>query len=534
MTSLTQPPPSSHELLAQAEAALGRGDTRQAGELAARLLQVEPNHAHAHYLVGVAAMDVRQMPKALEHLHRAASMLPRQPDYAVQFAKALARAHRTGEALQVANVALALSPNHALMLDTLGTVYTQCHAHERAASVFRRAVALAPSNPICHFNWATSLLFNGNVDQAESELEACLALAPHYWPAHGVLSRLRRQSQSSNHIERLLDLAKQTVGDPAAQMQLNLALAKEYEDLGDYAEAFEHLRIGKSVNRDARNYTTDRDEAIVRAMIRAFPEPGSQPTGCQTDEPIFIMGMPRSGTTLLERILSSHPEVYAAGELENFGVMLERLSGGRSPVMLDLGVIERARHVNWEQLGDLYLSSTRPATCLKPRFIDKLPHNFLYAGFIANALPNARILCLRRNPLDTCLSNFREPFAETSPFHGYSFDLLDTGRYYVLFDQLMAHWKRVLPGRILEVDYEELVGDQEASTRRLLEHCGLPWNDACLHFERNRAPVSTASSVQVRAPIYRSAMHRWKKYEAQLTGLRELLTNAGINCDQGA
>lgn len=531
MTGPSQP--SSHELLAEAGAALGRGNPRQAGEYAARVLRVESNHPHAHYLAGLAAMELRQMPQALEHLHQAASMQPRHPDYAVQFAKALVRTHRTGEALQVANVALALSPRDPLMLDTLGTVYTQCHAHERAAAVFRRAVALAPSNPICHFNLATSLVFSGNVEQAEGELEACLALAPNYWPAYGVLSRLRQQSQSDNHVERLLSLTQQTVGDPVAQMQLHLALAKEYEDLGNYPEAFEHLQVGKSVNRNARNYSAERDEAIVRALIAAFPEPQPQPRGCQTDEPIFIVGMPRSGTTLLERILSSHPEVYAAGELQNFGVMLERLSGGRSPVMLDPGVIERARHINWEQLGDLYLASTRPATCLKPRFIDKLPHNFLYAGFIANALPNARIICLRRNPLDTCLSNFREPFAETSPFHGYSFDLLDTGRYYLLFDQLMAHWKRVLPGRILEMDYETLVGDQEGSTRLLLDHCGLPWNSACLHFERNQAPASTASSVQVRAPIYRSAVRRWKKYEAQLTGLRELLTAAGIDCDKG-
>jgi tetratricopeptide (TPR) repeat protein len=532
MTSPSQPPLTSQELLLQAGAALDRGDAAQAGGFAARLLQAEPAHPHAHFLAGLAAMELRQMPKALEHLHQAASARPRHPDYAVQFAKALVRAHRTGEALQVANVALALSPRDPLMLDMLGTVYTKCHAHERAASVFRRAVALAPANPICHFNLATSLIFAGDVEQAESELDACLALAPDYWPAYGVLSRLRQQSLASNHVELLLLLAQQTIGDPAAQMQLHMALAKEYEDLGHYAEAFEHLQIGKSVNRNARSYTTDRDEAIVHALIRAFPEPRPQPPGCQTDEPIFIIGMPRSGTTLLERILSSHPEVYAAGELQNFGVMLERLSGGRSPVMLDPQVIERARHIDWEQLGDLYLSSTRPTTSLKPRFIDKLPHNFLYAGFIANALPNARIICLRRNPLDTCLSNFREPFAEASPFHGYSFDLLDTGRYYLLFDRLMAHWKRVLPGRILEVDYETLVSEQETCTRQLLDYCSLPWNDACLHFERNQAPVSTASSVQVRAPIHQSAVRRWKKYETQLTGLRELLMAAGIDCDR--
>jgi tetratricopeptide (TPR) repeat protein len=213
-------------------------------------------------------------------------MRPRHAEYAVQFARALARTHRTGEALQVANVALTLSPSDPLLLDALGTVYTQCHAHERAASVFRRAAALAPANAICHFNFTTSLIFSGNVEQAESELEPCLTLAPDHWPAYDALSRLRRQSPVSNHIERLLLPAQQTGGDPAAQMQLHMALAKEYEDLGDYPEAFEHLRKGKSVNRDVGNHTTDRDEAIVHSLVRAFPEPRPQPPGCLSDDPI--------------------------------------------------------------------------------------------------------------------------------------------------------------------------------------------------------------------------------------------------------
>jgi tetratricopeptide (TPR) repeat protein len=522
---------SSEELLAQAGTALNRGDSQQAGSLAMRVLQVDPRHPEAHYLAGLAAMALRRLPEALEHLHQAASLRPRHADYAVQFARALVRAHRTGEALQVANLAQSLEPGDPVMLDLLGTVYMQCHAYERAGALYRRAAGLLPDNPTCRVNYATSLVLSGDVVLAECEIDACLALTPDYWPAYNVRSRLRRQSRARNHVDSLLGLAQQT-DDPHAQFQLHMALAKEYEDLGEYATAFEHLVTGKTANRDARQYSIQHDEAMVEALIRRFPEVQPQPEACLSDEPIFVMGMPRTGTTLVERILSSHPEVYAAGELQNFGVMLERLSGGRSPVMLDANVIERTRHIHWWQLGDLYLSSTRPATSLKPRFVDKLPHNFLYAGFIANALPNARMICLRRNPLDSCLSNFREPFAETSPLHGYSFDLLDIGRYYILFDRLMAHWQRVLPGRILEVDYETLVTTPETSIRQLLQHCGLPWNDACLHFEHNRAPATTASAVQVRAPIHQAAVGRWKKYAAQLGDLRELLGLAGINCDR--
>jgi hypothetical protein len=196
--------------------------------------------------------------------------------------------------------------------------------------------------------------------------------------------------------------------------------------------------------------------------------------------------------------------------------------------MLDLDTIQHLRDVDWKRLGEQYVESTRPGTGTRPRFIDKLPHNFLLAGSIAAALPNAKLICLRRDPMDTCLSNFRQLFALSSRNYDYSFDLLDTGRYYLLFDNLMAFWREQLPGRILEVNYEDVVDNQEANTRRLLEFCELPWNDACLRFEENEAPVATASAVQVRAPMYRTAMKRWKRYEPQLADLRKLLEQAGI------
>jgi hypothetical protein len=210
---------------------------------------------------------------------------------------------------------------------------------------------------------------------------------------------------------------------------------------------------------------------------------------------------------------------------------LKQVAGIRSPALIDVDTVIRARNADWKQLGEIYLSSTRPSTGQKPRFIDKLPHNFLYAGFIAKALPNAKIICLRRDPLDTCLSNFRQLLSSDSAYFGYSFDLLDTGRYYILFDRLMAHWQRTFPGRILEIQYETLVDTQESSSRRLLEFCGLPWDDACMRFEENAGAVATASAVQVRAPIYRDALKRWKRYAPQLGELQALLRAAGIPLD---
>ncbi|MET0889473.1 MAG: sulfotransferase, partial [Stenotrophomonas maltophilia] len=214
------------------------------------------------------------------------------------------------------------------------------------------------------------------------------------------------------------------------------------------------------------------------------------------------------------------------GELQNFGVCLKRASGSRTPSMFDLDTISRSGQLDWNALGARYIASTRPGTGHTPHFIDKLPHNFLFAGYIARALPNARIINLRRNPIDTCLSNFRQLFALSSPYYDYSFDLLDTGRYYLMYDRLMKHWQKVLPGRILDIHYEDIVNSQEQASHRLIEFCGLPWEDACLQFERNLSPVATASAVQVREPIYRTAIERWRRYEEHLGDLIELLGDA--------
>jgi hypothetical protein len=220
--------------------------------------------------------------------------------------------------------------------------------------------------------------------------------------------------------------------------------------------------------------------------------------------------------------------VRSAGELSDFGVALKRASGSQTRELLDVDTVTRARHADWRRLGQAYIDSTRERAGDRAHFIDKLPHNFLYAGYIANALPEARIICVRRDPVDTCLSNLRQLFAQDTAYFDYSFDLLDIGRYYVRFDRLMAFWERQLPGRILQVGYERLVDQQEACTRELLAFCGLSWDEACLRFEQNQAPVATASAVQVREPMYRTAVRRWKRYEAQLQPLLDLLEASGI------
>ncbi|GFZ96851.1 tetratricopeptide repeat-containing sulfotransferase family protein [Dyella caseinilytica] len=509
--------------------AFNRQDWPVVRQLALQLQPLAPLDAMAPFMGGVAHMQLQQLPQAIDLLRQATLLQPGRADFAAEYAKSLALARRMAEAKVAAEKALALGPANPMTLDTLGVVFSQTNAHEQSVDVFRRLVAMVPNHPQARFNLAYALTTMGDAVAAEQELEACIRLEPRFWIAHWNLAQLRRQTPDGHHVERLKRLQTQYSAQPAAQLYLNMALAKECEDLGNYPEAFEHYRRAKTAGRRRDEQSVKRDEAIFKRLVESFPvTEKAAHSGDASRAPIFIIGMPRTGTTLLDRILSSHPDVHSAGELQDFPASLQRVSGSTVPILLDPDLPARVRSLDWQALGASYLAATNEHAEKAPYFIDKLPHNFLYAGFIARALPKAKIICLRRDPLDTCLGNFRHLFEQETSYYDYSFDLLDTGRYYIGFDRLMAHWNNVLPGRVLEVHYESLVESQEAATRKLLEFCGLPWNDTCLQSEHNAAPVNTPNAWQVRAPIYRTALGRWRNYEPQLRELRDLLVDAGV------
>lgn len=496
---------------------------------ATALLQEAPDDAELHFMCGVAHAQSGQLPQALDALHEATRRAPDRPGPLAHYARALALVRRLREARDAADRAMAQIPDDPELLHMLGEVFMQCHAIEPAADAFGRAVQLKPDHAAGRLSLGHALAALGDVAGAEKELEACVRIQPRHWPAYLHLSKLKRQTGQTQHLERLHDLLQRHGNDTGARIFLNMALGKEYEDLASYPQAFEHYARGKAAARATRPASAERDRAMFDALIRAFPDRQPEPGDhAPPDAPIFIIGMPRTGTTLLNRILSSHPDVYPAGELQNFPTQLQRISGSRVALLSLPDIDAHTRHVDWRKLGRDYIESTRPATADRPRFTDDMPHNFLYAGFIARALPKARMICLRRDPLDTCLGNFRHLFRLESGFYDYSLDLLDTGRYYIQFERLMAHWRAVLPGRILELSYASLVETPDVAIRRALAFCGLPWHDDCLHSERNTAPVSTPSAWQVRAPIYTTALGRWRHYAAQIQPLRTLLLKAGV------
>ncbi|MGD2168525.1 MAG: sulfotransferase [Gammaproteobacteria bacterium] len=523
------------QLHRRAQQALNRRALREAHECCARILVLEPGHADAHFLMGMVAFAQNHFAKALALIDRAVARQPQNAEYLARRAQCLAMMKRHAEALDSAQRALQADPNDAPTLDTIGVALSHAGEHARARDVLERATAAAPDNPQYQFNLASAALFVGDFACAETAYETAISLRPDFCRAHWALADLLQATPERNHVARLehqlgrLD----ALGDAASvndRLYLSHALAKELEDLGHYAQSLDVLQRGKAAKRRTLDWDISDDGELFKALEWAFDESAvaAPRTSCDSREPIFVLGMPRTGTTLVERILASHSEVVSAGELQNFGVTLKRMSGARTNRVLDVETIRGAMNADFGELGRRYVESTRPITGTKSRFIDKLPMNFFYIGYIALALPEAKIVCLRRNAMDSCLSNFRQLFRLDHPYYSYAYSLEDVADYFVLFERLMTHWEQIFPGRVLHLSYEALVSEPRAHTARLLEHCGLTWQDACLSFHENTAPVATASAAQVREPIHARSIGRWKRYGSGLDSLRARLEAAGV------
>jgi len=416
--------------------------------------------------------------------------------------------------------------DHPALLQALGLRYTALGLHEQAGACYAQAVRLAPADPDALYNHATALLALGHVDDAETALDQAIRLAPRDGSAWYNRSTLRRQTPDRNHVDALRQaLPRMAPADPE-RIPLQYALAKELEDLGEHAAAFAALRAGADARRRRLRYRVEDDLETMRLIESVFDEDFFQRPieGHPDARPIFVVGLPRSGTTLVDRILGSHSAVASRGESSDLAQALTRIAG---PARDKAELVRRAARLDFPALGRAYRDTLAPGPAL--RIVDKTPANFLYLALIAAALPQARIVHLRRNPMDACYAMYKTLFRMAYPF---SYDLDDLGRYWLGYQQLMAHWRRWLPAdRFLELDYEHLVTGQEAASRRLIAHAGLPWEPACLSFEHNPHPTLTASAAQVRQPIYRSSVGLWRRYAEELEPLLRRFAHAGVEVE---
>ncbi len=345
------------------------------------------------------------------------------------------------------------------------------------------------------------------------------------YKALSALVQLKKQTPEDNLIQPLEALFAKAGHEPDCALHVGHALAKTYEDFGEALVAFDWLLKAKAPKLRALDDFEARDEASFEAAKRTT---GFCPASANTDSPIFIVGLPRTGTTLIDRILSSHPDVQSAGELTAFSLLVKRQTQTPSPLVLDAETLDAANAIDFTKVGDEYLRAAG-ARISAPRFTDKMPFNFFYAALILKALPNARIICLRRHPLDSILSNFRQLFATSFTYYNYAYSLDAAARFYARFDALIAHWRANLPPeRFTEIAYEETVTNLEPNVHRLCAFACLDFDPACLNFHENAAPVATASSVQVRQPLYSSSIGRWRRYQGRLAAAAQILLDAGL------
>ncbi len=528
---MTRATPQNRERLAGlVTARIDAGDL-PGGLEACRILNTEfPDYAYGWYLASFQLRRARNYADALGTIDRALA-LERTDRYLLQRVKCLLESGDLPAARDAAAALVGRDFGDAIVHDDFGSVLHQLGDQRAALDQYRRAVALDPRNAQHRFNHAAVLRYLGDVDGAEAEFSAAISLRPQEYEAYNGRAHLRKQTRDHNHVAEIESVLS-TATSPAGRAQLCYALAKELEDLGDYDASFAHLNQGADARRRHMQYDVGTDLDIMRRIREVFGSdvlagPQSNDLG---GEAIFVVGLPRTGTTLVERILASHPEVCSAGELSSFSVELVRIVQGLpvgAPVSR-LDFVDRAATIDFQALGEAYLKSTLPYRNERPRFIDKLPFNYLYAGLIHRALPRARIVSLERHPMDSCYSVYKQLFRDAYPF---SYNLDDLGSYFIAYTELMRHWKGAMPGVIHTVRYEDLVADLEVETRKLLEFCGLAWDERCLRFHENPDASTTASALQVRQPIYAHSVGRWRNYARQLEPLRARLASAGIDTD---
>lgn len=512
-----------HERLADIRRLLGQRRADEAAAACRSLARECPDSAEALLLLGKASQQQGRFDEMLRASQQALVAVPGHTGARLQFTEACIFNGQHDIALdELAALEAAAGSDHNL-LQHIGQYYTQLGRHGDACGCYERALALAPEDSRARYNLAAAQVALGRFEDAEQNFTMIIERDPHDYDAWANRSTLRKQTAADNHIAALSGLLESDKGNEAGEVPLCYALAKEYEDLGEYETSFHFLKRGADRRRRMMAYQVDGDVAVMERLATLFDAGFAARTPAARDRrgALFVTGLPRSGTTLVDRILSSHGRVDSLGEINDFALTLTRLAGTSDKSAL----LDASAHLDMDALGEAYLASARNYGTREELFIDKTPANWLYFGLIAKALPAAVVIHVRRHPLDSCFAMYRTLFRMGYPF---SYDLGDLARYYIAYHRLMKHWRQTFPDTFIEVQYEQLVDDQEDVSRMLIAHCGLDWDDACLSFERNTRPVATASAAQVRKPIYRDALGRWRNYERQLEPLVRKLGDAGI------
>ncbi len=517
--------PWMQQALRDGFAHLNAGRINEASECCRKLLSAKPDLVEAHFLVGLIALEIKQTGNAIRAFGSVTRLNPHHGAAWANLASLYVRAGQAGRA----DAALAQAVEHAdenpVVLDLIGTVQGQLGAQEEAGQWFERALEKSPDSIPFQINLANNRVFLDRIDEAEGLLKNVLAKAPGHPNAHWLVSGMRKAKDRS-HVDTLARLVAGTT-NPRALAFLYYGMGKELEDLEDWDGAFDAFAHGAAARRKTLEFDEPREAEMFAAFAQTFtPEWLHEgPSGSDDPSPIFVVGQPRTGTTLVERIIVAHSQVHSAGELKQFGHCLRRLGDYRESTPFSPKLAELGARVDPAALGEAYLHTTSALRGSTPRFVDKLPPNYLFIPLILKALPRAKIVHLRRSPMDACFASFKQLFADAYP---HSYEQGEMARHHARYFRLMETWRERFGNRFFDISYEETAANLEPNARALIEFLELPWEDTCLQFHKQSGAVTTASTVQVRQPAHTRSVGRWRRYETQLAPMREALAHEGV------
>jgi tetratricopeptide (TPR) repeat protein len=518
------------KLSQQARGYVQRRDWGKVYALAQSIQTLDSTEAEGYFLAGLAQKAARRGNLAVEELKRALKQEPKRYDAAIELAQQYLMLLMHGEAYKLLCDYEGYLNNSPLYLDMAGTVFSGLGLHTRAWPLYEKANKLQADIDMFQANLAACGVLLGKVKEAQTIYQHLCDKYPQHQRNHYELSKLST-ANDDQHIKQMQSILKVANASPDKNIFMYYALGKELEDLGRWKEAFNYYEKAGNAVLSVANYHVGTEISVIEQIIKTcnatwLAETVSLPeTNSSKKQPVFVVGLPRTGTTLVERILSSHSQVESADETFFMQMAIRHASGAGGITDLDEKILQEAANKDINLIAQHYMQSIEYHLTDKPMFIDKYPYNFLYLGFIAKAFPKARIVYLKRNPMDACFAMFKQSFFK------FAYSLEDLGRYYVAQDKLRKHWQSVLGGRLVEVEYESLVSQQESSTKEMLNKLGLSFEPACLEFEKNPASSATASTLQVREKIHTRSLNKWKHFSNELAPLKQFLEKAGIKTD---
>ena len=499
------------------------GQLEEAFKSFQKAVALKPDYAEAQYNLGVTIHELGQVDSAIKCYERALAIQHAYPNAHNNLGQILLESGQPDAAMSHFEWAVAYQPEFSEAHNNLGSSLLELRQVNTAVTHYEKAIAIKPDYQLAYNNLGIAYQRLGEIDKAFKSFERALAIKSNYAKAHHNLSSLKKYTKSDKQIvemESLLSIKDLSHSD---RIFICFALAKVYEDIGKQDELFKVLNEGNRLRKEELNYSLDKDQDLFSNYRKLFSSPSlviEKLLSCEasTIRPVFIVGMPRSGTSLVEQIISSHHEVYGAGELKNLTqiiipILREHLTNDK----------KKLSKKTFLSIRKQYLESLSRFNTSENVITDKWPLNFRSIGFILSAIPEAKIIHLKRDERATCWSIYKHYFSDTGNGWAYNFD--DLAEFYKLYSELMRYWHEMFPGKVYDISYEDLTTNQEDETRKLLEYCELEWDQNCLDFHKNKRAVDTASVLQVRQKMYQGSSEAWKEHEEYLQPLTKALSS---------